>query len=118
VELMAQFFVSMPPSADYSPGAWGLIIKLGSSRLVAQALINAGAAPGARGNILSFDNEKDGARRRKSERPSSGSRVKPRAKDKTPPDSPEVGRALRSVYDDTLNEKIPTDLLDLLGKLG
>ncbi|WP_332811677.1 NepR family anti-sigma factor [Sphingomonas sp.] len=41
-----------------------------------------------------------------------------RAKNKTLPDSPEVGRALRSVYDDTLNEKIPPDLLDLLGKLG
>ncbi len=80
--------------------------------------MNAGAAPGARGNILSVDSEKDGARRRKSERPSSGARVKPRAKDKTLSDSPEVGRALRSVYDDTLNEKIPTDLLDLLGKLG
>lgn len=29
-----------------------------------------------------------------------------------------IGRALRSVYDDTLGEKIPNDLLDLLGKLG
>ncbi|MDB5698625.1 MAG: hypothetical protein JWN69_1429 [Alphaproteobacteria bacterium] len=76
-----------------------------------------GVAPGARGNILSVDNEKDGARRRKSERPSSGTKVKPRAKKKTT-ESPEVGRALRSVYDETLNEQIPTDLLDLLGKLG
>jgi hypothetical protein len=67
---------------------------------------------------LSFDKDKDGARRRKSERPSSGNKVSPRAKSNTPPDSPEVGRALRSVYDDTLNEKIPPDLLDLLGKLG
>ena len=44
--------------------------------------------------------------------------MKSRAKNKTLPESPEVGRALRSVYDDTLNEKIPPDLLDLLGKLG
>lgn len=80
--------------------------------------MDAGAAPGARGNVLSFDSKKDGARRRKSERPSSGTSVNSRAKNKTPPDSPEVGRALRSVYDDTLNEKIPPDLLDLLGKLG
>jgi hypothetical protein len=29
-----------------------------------------------------------------------------------------VGRALRSVYDDTLREEVPDDFLDLLGKLG
>ena len=30
----------------------------------------------------------------------------------------DVGRALRSVYDDTLREDIPLDLQDLLGRLG
>ena len=30
----------------------------------------------------------------------------------------EVGSALRSVYDDTLKEDIPPEMLDLLGKLG
>lgn len=29
-----------------------------------------------------------------------------------------IGRALRSVYDDTLREDVPADFLDLLGKLG
>ena len=29
-----------------------------------------------------------------------------------------VGRALRSVYDETLREDIPDDFLDLLGKLN
>ncbi|HST37764.1 MAG TPA: NepR family anti-sigma factor [Allosphingosinicella sp.] len=29
----------------------------------------------------------------------------------------DVGNALKSVYDRTLNEAIPPDLLDLLGKL-
>jgi hypothetical protein len=29
----------------------------------------------------------------------------------------DVGRALRSVYDDTLREEIPVDLMDLLGRL-
>lgn len=29
----------------------------------------------------------------------------------------DVGRALKSVYDDTLQEEIPDDFLDLLGKL-
>ncbi|MBA3666565.1 MAG: hypothetical protein H0W65_02425 [Sphingomonas sp.] len=28
-----------------------------------------------------------------------------------------VGRALRTVYDDMLREEVPTDFLDLLGKL-
>lgn len=29
-----------------------------------------------------------------------------------------VGRALRSVYDDMLREEVPTDFMDLLGKLS
>ena len=29
-----------------------------------------------------------------------------------------VGNALRSVYDQTINEDIPDDILDLLGKLA
>jgi hypothetical protein len=47
-------------------------------------------------------------------------------KDKTVPaegaqvefgDDREVGSALRSVYQQTVSEKVPDDLLDLLGKL-
>lgn len=30
----------------------------------------------------------------------------------------DVGKALRSVYDNTLREDVPTDFLDLLGKLN
>lgn len=30
----------------------------------------------------------------------------------------DVGRALRSVYDETLREDVPDDFLDLLGKLS
>lgn len=37
-------------------------------------------------------------------------RRRPRAND--------VGRALRSAYDETLREEIPDDFLDLLGKLS
>lgn len=29
----------------------------------------------------------------------------------------DIGRALRSVYDDTVREDVPNDFLDLLGKL-
>jgi hypothetical protein len=32
--------------------------------------------------------------------------------------SPEVGHALRAAYQRTIDEDIPPDLLDLLGKLG
>ena len=32
--------------------------------------------------------------------------------------SSELGRALRSVYDDTLRETVPDDFLNLLGKLS
>ncbi len=34
------------------------------------------------------------------------------------PRSADVGRALRSVYDDTVRESVPDDFLDLLGKLS
>ena len=37
------------------------------------------------------------------------------ARSKSPSD---VGRALRSVYDSTLVERVPDDFLDLLGKLS
>ena len=33
-------------------------------------------------------------------------------------DSPEVGQALRTVYQRTVDEDIPPEMLDLLGKLG
>jgi hypothetical protein len=32
--------------------------------------------------------------------------------------STDVGRALRTVYDDTLRENVPDDFMDLLGKLS
>ncbi|MGE5723240.1 MAG: NepR family anti-sigma factor [Sphingomonadales bacterium] len=37
---------------------------------------------------------------------------------KKPVETPEIGQALRSIYDRTLNESIPDEMLDLLGKLG
>jgi len=30
----------------------------------------------------------------------------------------DLGRALRKVYDETVNEGIPSEMLDLLGRLG
>jgi len=67
---------------------------------------------------LAFHEEKDGERRRKDEAegendhpPSSTARKK-----RSP--APEVGTALRSVYQRTVDEDIPPEFLDLLGKLG
>lgn len=42
---------------------------------------------------------------------------KPPVKKKSP-GNPELGGALRSIYQRTVDERIPPDLLDLLGKLG
>ena len=51
----------------------------------------------------------------KSERsPKAGEGDKKRKKNRTG----DVGRALRTVYDDTLRESVPDDFLDLLGKLA
>lgn len=55
--------------------------------------------------------------RRTSGSPDKKLRSKPKAAStsKSPND---VGRALRSVYDATLGERVPADFLDLLGKLS
>jgi hypothetical protein len=41
-----------------------------------------------------------------------------KSRKKRAPRSSDVGRALRSVYDETLREDVPDDFLDLLGKLS
>lgn len=67
---------------------------------------------------MNFEHEKDGGRRRKSSHPADiEARGDARAKDKRP-DKPELGLALRSVYQRTVEEEIPPEMLDLLGKLG
>lgn len=43
---------------------------------------------------------------------------KPAAKKDRRKASADIGRALRSVYDDTLREAVPDDFTDLLGKLS
>ena len=68
---------------------------------------------------MSFENEKNIARRGKSEQASDPRQGKEKqSSKKKSPGSAEVGIALRSVYQRTVNEDIPPDLLDLLGKLG
>ena len=67
---------------------------------------------------MTFAHEKDGDRRRKSTHLiESEMSERPHLKKKRP-DNPEVGAALRTVYQRTIEEDIPPEMLDLLGKLG
>ena len=67
---------------------------------------------------MTFELEKDGDRRRKPRQPAEADIPNtPRNKEKRP-DSPELGLALRTVYQRTVEEDIPPEMLDLLGKLG
>jgi hypothetical protein len=65
---------------------------------------------------LSFQEDKDGERRRK---PSSDMTedFPPRTKKRRAPVS-EIGDALKTVYQRAIDEDIPPEMLDLLGKLG
>ena len=68
---------------------------------------------------MSFADERDGGRRRKSSDDGDGEAPAPETnKKKKRPAAPEFGHALRSAYQRTLNEDIPPEMLDLLGKLG
>lgn len=46
------------------------------------------------------------------------SAAKPASRKKRVPRAGDIGRALRSVYDETLREDVPDDFEDLLGKLS
>jgi hypothetical protein len=74
---------------------------------------------------LNFENENNAEERRKLESTAgrqaqsadkANSRARKPSRQKTPA-SPEVGHALRNIYQRTIDEDIPSDLLDLLGKL-
>ena len=74
----------------------------------------------ARGTDLSFENDQDGERPRRSESKvvrDQDARSRPSRSDKKE-QKPEVGLALRSIYQRTVDESIPPEMLDLLGKLG
>ena len=70
---------------------------------------------------MTFANEQDGERRRKTAAAPDGhtsGHSSGRAKSGKKGGNQEVGHALRAAYQQTINEDIPPDLLDLLGKLG
>lgn len=69
---------------------------------------------------MSFENEKGADTRRKSDQPAAAEppvRPQPKKKKKGAGGA-DLGQALRSAYQRTVEEQIPPDLLDLLGKLG
>lgn len=67
---------------------------------------------------MSLENDKHIDRRRKSAPALSRNPGEQNPKKKKSTGGTELGSALRSVYQRTINEDIPPDLLDLLGKLG
>ncbi len=70
---------------------------------------------------MSFAREKDGDRRGRGEAiggdGESAEAARPIRRKKRQ-ESPDIGNALRSAYQQTIDETIPDDLLDLLGKLS
>lgn len=70
--------------------------------------VNRPACAGSlRGMTLGSDRS---APKKKPERPASKARVQTKKQD--------MGSALRSIYQRTVDESIPSEMLDLLGKLG
>ena len=68
---------------------------------------------------MAFVKQKDGERRRSTEPDDiEGSSTAKSTRGKKRAPTPEVGSALRSAYEQTVNEDIPSEMLDLLGKLG
>jgi hypothetical protein len=67
---------------------------------------------------LAFVDEKDGQRRQKSSSDEAEANSEKSARPTKRPPIPEVGKALRSAYEQAVNEDIPAEMLDLLGKLG
>ena len=65
---------------------------------------------------LTFESDKD--RRRKTDQsPQAQQDETPRSRKRRAP-TPEVGQALRAAYQQAVNEAVPPEMLDLLGKLG
>ena len=67
---------------------------------------------------MTVENDKDAGGRSETGASSQAKpQQKPQPRKKGPSDG-DVGGALRSIYQRTVDERIPPDLLDLLGKLG
>jgi hypothetical protein len=65
---------------------------------------------------LSFENESDRRRKPDPTPPADSEKMQKSGKKRGP--NAEVGQALRKAYSDAVDEAIPPEMLDLLGKLG
>lgn len=75
------------------------------------------------GNALIVEEDENGERRPKTGNPPTASSQQAgaqqeRRKKKSRSQDTELGSALRTVYRETIEEQIPQEMLDLLGKLG
>ena len=116
MEPSAQFFVSMPTRANkfaariLRPGFFAAMVAVRDYFVVAAEI--------GRGGTLNFLDEPAGERRRKSDAEPEGSGDSRPTRNKKKGQPGEVGDALRSVYQRAIEEDIPPEMLDLLGKLG
>jgi hypothetical protein len=117
VELITEFFVSTTPAGGYPPCRQGLLDVPAAGR-GAGSLCKQRARPGGREGVsgLGFADDRDDNRRRGPAPPPGGSGDPPKGKRKR--GAPELGQALRAAYQRTIDEQIPPEMLDLLGKLG
>jgi hypothetical protein len=122
VEQSSEFFVSLPARGDYSGPPKFDVCSAGTAAL--QLLLQTshrGCGRGAAGregkDTLSFTDDRDNRRRRKSDPESDRSATASRSRKKRQAPG-EVGHALRSAYQRMVEEDIPPEMLDLLGKLG
>lgn len=67
---------------------------------------------------MSVDKDKDAGGSANTGAPSQSKTQQKKPIKKQGPSDADVGGALRSIYQRTVEERIPPDLLDLLGKLG
>ncbi len=67
---------------------------------------------------MTFANDKDDERRRRSAATAESHDDDAGKPKKKRGGKPEVGNALRAAYQQTIDESIPPEFLDLLGKLG
>jgi len=72
----------------------------------------------ARGPVPGGDWELSAKKRSETEGADSRRSTTPHAPNRGRKRSSDLGRALRSVYDDTLREPVPDDFINLLGKLS
>lgn len=122
----ATFLFPCPPGSLLRLRTIWVIANLAGEPMLGRAVFlflvrgrNTGHCAG--GSELTFESEKDGERRRKlnqaskADSPPPSHPASPRKKSAG---TPEVGYALRSIYQTTIDEEIPPEMLDLLSKLG